>query len=230
MRQKIEPPTQTLPVEESLFALAKAASANILVDATRLPSTQIKPYAERVHDAYETPGGSRANLFTSTANQGQLSYERSSPDTFILWAQPDIHKLTALAVAEQKQWDQDFSGDAVTLKAISEFFANTKGWNPEAHTVAEKSANAQGADTAWKLGDFPVELQAPIKNELAHQVLTLQKIVSHRSFNFALRFYGSASSQKSAKRSGSIAISVRQVEIIMWPSSQLFARSECQYR
>lgn len=176
MRQKIEPQTQTLSLEDVLFAFSKAASANVLVDATHLPTVEIKPFAERNSYTGEQLPSTRVNLPIYITSRGHLSYERSTPDTFVFWHQPDTQKLTALCITAQKKWGDDtwLSETADTIAGLNRFFADTQGWNPVARTIEEKDANAKGIDATWKFKDFPPVVRASMRKEFARQVLTIQ--------------------------------------------------------
>ena len=174
MRQQIEPTTQTLPLKEALFSLAQTAGANILADATRLPTVQVKPYGERTLLATEYNVGGRANVIGNFCFEAGLNYIRSTPNTLVFWSQPDDEKLVELIIATREQWqiehppaDRNF-----ITQQLNQFFQRTANWSPEPQTLEEKTLNAQGISATWKLEDFPAELRPALRDELTRQILS----------------------------------------------------------
>lgn len=184
MNSKVNPSTQTLPLDEALLNLSPVLSANILADATNFPATlDISPYGARKVNRYETSLGTRISVVGVTSKQGNLTHDRSGRDTFVFWDQPDVKKLLPLLVAFQKQRAPATSPEtnAATVGALKEFLQRNYGWKADAQTSEEKTQRAQGVP-AFGLTDLPRELQGPVQAEFYRATLGLTTNTSYRWF------------------------------------------------
>lgn len=185
MLEKVTPSAQALPVDESLLALSKATSANVLADATHFEAGRVvQPYPTRQTDPFDSNFGGRGGVVSQMATRAGLSFDRSSSDTFVFWSQPDRDQLVSLIVSYQKQLDEQFprGDDKNTLLRFQEFLKIRYGWNPQAQTPEEAVKRAQGVDASFRMGDLPEELRAPFQAELISQVRSLGNEPTYRWF------------------------------------------------
>jgi len=185
MDEKVTPSAQALPVDEALLALSKAASANVLADATHFEAGRVvQPYPARQTDPFDSNFGGRGGVVGYTAARAGLSFDRSSSDTFVFWSQPDRDQLVSLIVSYQKQLNEQFprSDGKDTLLKIQEFLKTRYGWNPQAQTPEEAVKRAQGVEASFRLGDLPEELRAPFQAELISRVRSSGNEPTYRWF------------------------------------------------
>ena len=184
MEEKITPPMQALPIDEALLALSKAASANVLADATHFEAGRIVPPYPSQKDPYDSGFGQRVGVIGQQAFQAGLSYDRSASDTLVFWKQPDKDRLVSLIVAYQKQLDKQFprGDDKNTLTGFQEFLKARYGWSAQAQTPEEAVKRAQGVDGSFRLSDLPEALRAPFRAEFISRVRSPGSMPTHRWF------------------------------------------------
>ena len=137
--EKVEAPKDAMPFDEALLALVEATSINVLADAAQLPmDLTIKPFAQQYADNPNIVRFSRRHMVISNVMwQGDLTHERTTPNTYLFWHTPDIkdlQKLQNLIVAWQSQLDARYplSNPKIAATAWRDYLVNTKGWNPAA--------------------------------------------------------------------------------------------------
>ena len=207
----ITPPTQALPLDKAMAAVARAASINTFVDATALPKgLTVRPYAERVKGSSEGVPNGRIEVIGYTAGQAGLICTSIPFNTFVFWREPDANRVINLVVAHQKQLDAEYppTDETATLTALGKFLRAQNQAAPLAVEVVDETLlNTKDAPFAASFvnlspevqvpfATLPMELQKPVQAEFLHQLRAEDEVTSLRWFELSswkdarLRFAG----------------------------------------
>ena len=194
MNEKITAPTEQLPLDEALSALARSASLNAFVDATDLlTDLSILPYDQRPKDFFEMNYGGRINVIHNTLSQAQMTKARVGHNTFVFWHQPDTNRILNLIVARHRELDAQFPPDANYsdvyrvsrdasgaqlpdenseggLAKIKAYFERTQGWPAAPQTLEDMQRSAQGSAQAVNVSQLPADVRQLLQAELIRRI------------------------------------------------------------
>lgn len=174
-------PRNKIPLEKAVGVLFKDKTTNIFADFTLFPINPKNP------SGYNGIGANLSrNSIIGFAGQHDMVADFVGEHTVLFRHFPDMQRLLALILAEQKRIDAEYPFDEkATIAAVKAFYAERYGWNPAPKTVAEKDQSSKGAGDLLRLSDFPPTLRHQLEGAYINEVRATTDEASPRQFDIS---------------------------------------------